>query len=121
MKNQKVKNISYLCKAEFALANTEKKELVVLPSGAEVVSVNLEITKAHAGGAVSIGLDDEANVFLNNSATTKKGFTQSATLLTLKDNGVITAKITGCEGVSEDTKGVLRVLYFLPSEILVEY
>ncbi|WP_258864842.1 hypothetical protein [Helicobacter cinaedi] len=34
--------------------------------------MNLEITKAHAGGAVSIGLDDEVNVFLNNSATTKK-------------------------------------------------
>ncbi|CAM3303991.1 hypothetical protein [Helicobacter labetoulli] len=120
MKNQKVKNISYLCKAEFALANIEKKELVALPSGAEVVSVNLKITKARAGGTVSIGLDDEANVFLNNSATTKS-FAQSATLLTLKDNGVITAKITGCDGVSEDTKGVLRVLYFLPSEILVEY
>lgn len=121
MQNQKVKNISYLCKVEFPLVNTEKRELIALPTGAEVLCVNLEIAKAHAGGSVSIGLDDEANLFLNAVATTKKGFSQSATLHTLKDTGNITAKMSGFDGASEDLRGVLRVLYFLPSEILVEF
>lgn len=120
MKAQKVKNISYLCKCEFALVDDAKKEVVILPQGAEIVSLNLEITKECAGANVSVGLDDEVNYFLNNINAKDKGFTQSSKLATCAKQSVITAKMQGFNNNGQ-SKAILRVMYFLPSEILVEY
>ena len=119
MKNQKVKNISYLCKSEFNLSDSAQKEVVILPQGAEIISVNLELSKAHAGGNVSIGLDEQTNYFLNAINAATAGFSQSSKLATCAKQSAITAKMVGFGDTEE--KGNLRVMYFLPSEILVEY
>lgn len=120
MKSQKVKNVSYFCKSEFELKDG-KKDVVILPQNAEIVSVNLEVTKGVTGGSVSIGVDEEASYFLNNIATTTAGFNQSSKWLTTKKQTQITASITGITSNTNGAKGILRVVYFLPSEILVEY
>lgn len=118
MKSQKVKNISYLCKSEFKLSG-ESKEVVIVPNGAEVVSLNLEIPTAIVGGSVSIGLDDDDSFFLNAISTAKAECHQSAKLTTITKSSAITAKATGI--TADDAKAIIRVMYYLPSEILVEY
>ncbi|MFP6095478.1 hypothetical protein ACLGAV_06925 [Helicobacter pylori] len=120
---QKVHSVSYLAKAEFEFKNGVYN-LVALPTGAEVVKVSLEIVgDPVVGGSVSVGFKDETtkDYFLtvtslqvaNNHATSAKDYTAT-------DDKVVVAEVKNAANES-DTKGVLRVLYFLPSVIEVEY
>ncbi|GHS38727.1 hypothetical protein VN1158_15130 [Helicobacter pylori] len=115
---QKVHSVSYLAKAEFELKNGVY-DLVALPTGAEVVKVSLEVVGKLIAGTVSVGFKDETqkNYFLvldsqNQEATSAKNYTA-------KSNKVVVAEVKNAN--ANDTKGVLRVLYFLPSVIEVEY
>ncbi|GAA9279070.1 hypothetical protein TH0225_06480 [Helicobacter pylori] len=116
---QKVHSVSYLAKAEFEFKNGVY-DLVALPTGAEVVKVSLEVVGNPSAGTVSVGFKDETqkNYFLtldnidNKNATSAKDYTATS-------NKVVVAEVKNANG--EDTKGVLRVLYFLPSVIEVEY
>ncbi|ADU80409.1 hypothetical protein [Helicobacter pylori] len=117
---QKVQSVSYLAKAEFKLKNGVY-DLVALPTGAEVVKVSLEVVGNPNSGTVSVGFKDETqkNYFLtlDNIITTKHA--TSAKDYTATSIKVVVAEIKSANG--EDAKGVLRVLYFLPSVIEVEY
>ncbi len=121
---QKVHSVSYLAKAEFEFKNGVY-DLVALPSGAEVVKVSLEVVGNPTAGSVSVGFKDETtkNYFLTleniaaNNANTKHA--TSAKDYTATSNKVVVAEVKSANG--NDTKGVLRVLYFLPSVIEVEY
>ncbi|GAA9862932.1 hypothetical protein VN0635_13390 [Helicobacter pylori] len=117
---QKVHSVSYLAKAEFEFKNGVY-DLVALPSGAEVVKVSLEIVGNSTVGNISVGFKDETqkNYFLTsvNIATTKVA--TSAKDYTATSNKVVVAEVKNAN--DNDTKGVLRVLYFLPSVIEVEY
>ncbi len=121
---QKVHSVSYLAKAEFEFKNGVY-DLVALPTGAEVVKVSLEVVGNPTAGNVSVGFKDETtkNYFLNlenitaNSADKKHA--TSAKDYTATSNKVVVAEVKTASGT--DTKGVLRVLYFLPSVIEVEY
>ncbi|CCB79048.1 hypothetical protein HBZC1_00620 [Helicobacter bizzozeronii CIII-1] len=115
---QKVKNISYLCKVSFKLDAT-KKELALLPAGSEVLSVNLEIVTPLAGATIDIGLEGKQDYFLDNINATNKGFSQSSILLTSATTQTINATITDPDPKA-DSLAILRVLYFLPSEVLLE-
>ncbi|WRB43034.1 hypothetical protein KVM34_06755 [Helicobacter pylori] len=119
---QKVHSVSYLAKAEFEFKNGVY-DLVAIPSGAEVVKVALEVVGNPTLGNVSVGFKDEnqKNYFLtlaleehNNTkeATSAKDYTATS-------DKVVVAEVKNANG--NDTKGVLRVLYFLPSVIEVEY
>ncbi|WQR90008.1 hypothetical protein FNE55_04555 [Helicobacter pylori] len=121
---QKVHSVSYLAKAEFEFKNGVY-DLVALPSGAEVVKVSLEVVGNPTVGSVSVGFKDEptknyfltldnitANANNNKNATSAKDYTATS-------NKVVVAEVKNTNG--NDTKGVLRVLYFLPSVIEVEY
>ncbi|WP_187933950.1 hypothetical protein [Helicobacter pylori] len=117
---QKVHSVSYLAKAEFEFKNGVY-DLVALPTGAEVVKVSLEVVGSPTVGTVSVGFKDETNknYFLilekypnNKNATSAKDYTATS-------NKVIVAEVKNANG--SDVKGVLRVLYFLPSVIEVEY
>ncbi|GAA8612093.1 hypothetical protein HpDR69_03000 [Helicobacter pylori] len=119
---QKVHSVSYLAKAEFEFKNGVY-DLVALPCGAEVVKVSLEVLGSPTAGTVSVGFKDEANknYFLtlestqannNKNATSAKDYTATS-------NKVVVAEVKNANG--NDVKGVLRVLYFLPSVIEVEY
>ncbi|GAA6869551.1 hypothetical protein VN0555_06270 [Helicobacter pylori] len=121
---QKVHSVSYLAKAEFELKNGVH-DLVALPSGAEVVKVSLEVVGNPTTGNISVGFKDETskNYFLNlenisPQSPQQKVFT-SAKDYTATSNKVVVAEVKNANG--NDTKGVLRVLYFLPSVIEVEY
>ncbi len=121
---QKVHSVSYLAKAEFEFKNGVY-DLVALPAGAEVVKVSLEVVGNPTTGSISVGFKDEntKEYFLKldnitaNSADKK--FATSAKDYTATDNKVVVAEVKNAS--ETDTKGVLRVLYFLPSVIEVEY
>ncbi len=119
---QKVHSVSYLAKAEFEFKNGVY-DLVALPTGAEVVKVSLEVVGNPTAGNISVGFKDETtkNYFLTldiaNPADKKPA--TSAKDYTATDNKVVVAEVKSASG--NDTKGVLRVLYFLPSVIEVEY
>ncbi|MDU9811647.1 hypothetical protein RGC32_07365 [Helicobacter pylori] len=120
---QKVHSVSYLAKAEFEFKNGVY-DLVALPTGAEVVKVSLEMVGNPTAGNISVGFkDDETikNYFLNleNIGTLGNKNTTSAKDYTATSNKVVVAEVKNANGT--DTKGVLRVLYFLPSVIEVEY
>lgn len=119
---QKVHSVSYLAKAEFELKNGVY-DLVALPTGAEVIKVSLEVVGNYTYTAenISVGFKDETtkNYFLvlDNITTTK--IATSAKDYTATSNKVVVAEVKNAS--SNDAKGVLRVLYFLPSMIEVEY
>lgn len=118
---QKVHSVSYLAKAEFEFKNGVY-DLVALPTGAEVVKVSLEVAGSPTAGNISVGFKDETkkNYFLtleNINNNTKNAV--SAIDYTATSNKVIVAEVKNANG--NDTKCVLRVLYFLPSLIEVEY
>ncbi|GAA8798687.1 hypothetical protein DUHN25_09730 [Helicobacter pylori] len=117
---QKVHSVSYLAKAEFELKNGVY-DLVALPSGAEVVKVSLEVVGNPTAGNISVGFKDETqkNYFLDNNAASSSKVATSAKDYTATSNKVIVAEVKNANG--NDIKGVLRVLYFLPSVIEVEY
>ncbi|WQY62085.1 hypothetical protein E5L59_05005 [Helicobacter pylori] len=118
---QKVHSVSYLAKAEFEFKNGVY-DLVALPSGAEVVKLTLEVLGNPTTGTVSVGFKDETtkNYFLtleniisnNTTATSAKDYTATS-------DKVVVAEVKTASG--DNIKGVLRVLYFLPSVIEVEY
>ncbi|MGL2835343.1 hypothetical protein ACQKAK_07315 [Helicobacter pylori] len=117
---QKVHSVSYLAKAEFEFKNGVY-DLVAIPSGAEVVKVSVEVVGNPTVGNISVGFKDETskNYFLtlenfqnNKNATSAKDYTATS-------NKVVVAEVKNANGT--DVKGVLRVLYFLPSVIEVEY
>ncbi|MGL2487888.1 hypothetical protein ACOWNF_05135 [Helicobacter pylori] len=120
---QKVHSVSYLAKAEFEFKNGVY-DLVALPTGAEVVKVSLEVVGNPTIGNISVGFKDEdtKNYFLTlgieNISSNKKECT-SVKDYTATSNKVVVAEVKDAnEG---DARGVLRVLYFLPSVIEVEY
>lgn len=117
---QKVHCVSYLAKAEFEFKNGVY-DLVALPTGAEVVKVSLEVVGSPTAGSISVGFKDETmkTYFLkledaasNKNATSAKDYTATS-------DKVVVAEVKSANG--GDSKGVLRVLYFLPSVIEVEY
>ncbi len=121
---QKVHSVSYLAKAEFKLKNGVY-DLVALPAGAEVVKVSLEVASNARTGNISVGFKDEpiknyfftlylddATMVLNKSHTSTKDYTATS-------NKVVAAEVVDAN--DSDDKCVLRVLYFLPSVIEVEY
>ncbi|GAA7478277.1 hypothetical protein HpBHB16_14920 [Helicobacter pylori] len=116
---QKVHSVSYLAKAEFEFKNGVY-DLVALPTGAEVIKVSLEIVGNPTAGNISVGFKDETtkNYFLTLENISSKLAT-SAKDYTATSNKVVVAEVKNAN--ANDIKGVLRVLYFLPSVIEVEY
>ncbi|WP_104748591.1 hypothetical protein [Helicobacter cetorum] len=117
---QKVKTVSYLAKAEFEIKNGVY-DVVALPIGAEVIQCHLEIIGTPTAGTINVGFKDEShkNYFLAdvNANTTK--YSTSAKCYTSLDTKIVVAEVKSAN--AQDCKGVLRVLYFLPSEMEVEY
>ncbi len=123
---QKVHSVSYLAKAEFAFKNGVY-DLVALPAGAEVLKVSLEMKDDafRLGAIIKVGFKDTSrtNYFLDLSHTsvnTSLTF-KSDKDYTVTSNEVVAAEVSGINDSSYASKGVLRVLYFLPSVIEVEY
>ncbi|WRD35183.1 hypothetical protein E5K51_03390 [Helicobacter pylori] len=116
---QRVKTVSYLARAEFNIKDGIY-DLVALPSGAEVVKCDLEVVGEVTTANAFVGFKDEkeVNFFLNDIKLETNKYNTSAKCCTVLDTKVINAKIVNA---AANAKGVLRVLYFLPSETEVEY
>ncbi len=119
---QKVHSVSYLAKAEFEFKNGVY-DLVAIPSGAEVVKVALEVVGNPTSGNVSVGFKDETqkNYFLTLERAHAAKNATSAKDYTATSDKAIVAEVKNANASGNDTKGVLRVVYFLPSVIEVEY
>ncbi|GAA7168031.1 hypothetical protein HpCK100_14990 [Helicobacter pylori] len=117
---QKVHSVSYLVKAEFEFKNGVY-DLAALPTGAEVVRVSLEVVGNPTAGSISVGFKDETtkNYFFDLNVSDNKNLAISAKDYTATSNKVVVAEVKNADG--NDIKGVLRVVYFLPSVIEVEY
>ncbi|MFT2606374.1 hypothetical protein [Helicobacter pylori] len=123
---QKVHSVSYLAKAGFEYKNGVY-DLVALPIGAEVVKISLEVVGTPTTGSVSVGFKDESkknySSFLILQANQKSGMASQD--YTVESDKIVAAEVEGVpEAVGADggiVKCVLRVLYFLPSVIEVEY
>ncbi|KNE09783.1 hypothetical protein [Helicobacter pylori] len=121
---QKVHSVSYLAKAEFELKNGVY-DLVALPSGAEVVRVSLEVAGNLVDEYIHVGFKDEPtkNYFLTLERTVSSESGMAATSdkdYTATSNKVVVAEVGGVNKMN-GVKCVLRVVYFLPSVIEVEY
>ncbi|WRA12337.1 hypothetical protein KVK46_03375 [Helicobacter pylori] len=116
---QRVRAVSYLAKAEFAIKNGSY-DLAALPSGAEVVKCALEVVGEVTTAKAFVGFKDEkdTNFFLNDIDLKNNKYSTSAKCCTVSDTKIISAKIADALA---NAKGVLRVIYFLPSETEVEY
>ncbi|WQY47314.1 hypothetical protein KVK58_03390 [Helicobacter pylori] len=116
---QRVKTVSYLAKAEFSIKDGTY-DLVALPSGAEVVKCDLEVVGEVTAAKAFVGFKDEkeVNFFLKEIDLNVNKYNTSAKCYTVLDTKVISAKIVKA---SANARGILRVLYFLPSETEVEY
>ncbi len=123
---QKVHSVSYLARAEFEFKNGVH-DLVALPTGAEVVKVSLELTGDLVSGDIYLGFKDESTkgYFLDlHSISPGEGKIASFTSTkdyTATSNKALVAEVKGVADNSLHAKCVLRVLYFLPSVIEVEY
>ncbi|WP_459087620.1 hypothetical protein [Helicobacter pylori] len=120
---QKVYSVSYLAKAEFEFKNGVY-DLVALPTGAEVVKVALEVVgSSYMTGDVSVGFKDETtkSYFFASTVAAIESYFTSIKDYTATDNKVVVAKVENADASKTGTKGVLRILYFLPSVIEVEY
>lgn len=120
MATQKVKNIVYLCVACFKL-DKAKQEVILVPKGAEVVSVNLEIIEplTNPGAQISIGLESDHDYFISRASAHDKGFHQSDVYWSVQSAQKIQASVNGPEAKA-NALAKLRVQYFLPSEISIE-
>ncbi|WQZ52186.1 hypothetical protein E5P85_03170 [Helicobacter pylori] len=122
---QKVHSVSYLARAEFEIKDGVY-DLVALPSGAEVVKVSVEVLGSLiVDGHIHVGFKDEPtkNYFLTLEKTVadRAGmFATSERDYTATSNKVVVAEVGGVSKM-DGVKCVLRVLYFLPSVIEVEY
>lgn len=116
---QRVKQVSYLAKVVLDLKDlgTNTKEVVALPAGAEITHISVETLEAGAG-ALSLGLGAEKEAIATNVDVTKVGSQSVAFVGMTKDitKLTLTPTIAGNAG-----RVVIRVVYFLPSELVVEY
>ena len=119
---QRVKNVSYLCVVALNASDLslEAKDIVALPKGAEVLSVDVQVLEKFSDTAkLDIGLNENANFFANDIALSLAGSSARCNpCASLKEQGTITALLN--EKVATG-KVIIRVHYFLPSEIMVEY
>ncbi|GHR21336.1 hypothetical protein VN1249_09550 [Helicobacter pylori] len=122
---QKVHSVSYLAKAEFEFKDGFY-QLVALPAGAEVVKVSLEIVgDTNKNSLIRVLFEDEntkSSFPVLRVVTSDGQAVQTATSTkdyTVTSNRVVVAEVGDAN--NGDTKCVLRVLYFLPSMIEVEY
>lgn len=118
MYRQRVKNVSYLSKIVVDLDSVGTEyEALVLPRGAEVLQVSLEVLE-EVSGTLDVGLNETQDFFINDLSLDQKKVSVSAKVCEIKEVSFVKLKLTN-EVASG--KVALRVLYFLPSEVMTEY
>lgn len=120
MAQQRVKFETHLAKVEVQVKtlSTSPYEAVILPKGAEIVDVNVEITQAAtAGTTLNVGLGTENSFFADILDISQVGNERSNKVTSTKKNETLTLTLNQ---TSDSGEVVIRVLYFLPSEKVFE-
>ena len=119
MAQQKVNHISYLSvnPLDLSLIDTpDDVDVCILPEGAEIIDVTLEVsTPAAMGSTATLNIDGKD--FITSADITSATCHRSATFTTLKKASIL----KGNFGSANSGEVVVRVHYFLPSQILAEY
>lgn len=120
MYQQRVKHVAYLAKAVIKLDEVEQNhQALVLPNGAEVIQVSLEVTQPNTGGGtLDVGLNEVNDFFMNDIDATKIDSSTSGKITALKELSFITLN---ANAKLNDGEVVLRAQYYLPSEVMTEY
>lgn len=122
---QRVNNISYLAvsKTNLNSLSTIYKDTVAIPKGAHIISVMLELKDSEGTGEVTVTLCKAKlnffeNVTLDGAAANSK-FLTSSIHAQASDNDTVAVQLN----TGSFTKGelVVKVLYFLPSQVLTEF
>ncbi|TQR31797.1 hypothetical protein DMB92_05260 [Campylobacter sp. MIT 99-7217] len=122
MYQQQVKHVPYLAKAVINLDETIKGyKAIVLPAGAEILQVSVEIkTPNTAGGKkatpLNIGLNEVEDFFIKDIDLSAEGTHTSAKITSMNEKSFVSVNTE-----NSNAKIILRVLYFLKSEIMTEY
>ena len=121
MFQQNVKNVSYMAKAVLKFDELEQEyKAIVLPRGAEISQVSLEVTSANNDGAtLNVGLNDEKDFFMQNLDLSKVDNFASSKITATKEASFVSVNFSVAD--LKDGEAVLRVVYFLPSEIMTEF
>ncbi|AFI05216.1 hypothetical protein [Helicobacter cetorum] len=123
---QLVRNVSYMVESRFFL-NKPTIELAAIPQGAVIVKCNVEIITPLESGTttLSVGIKGSDALFLNGIKVLKTDpkysqFNESNVLYEMPTTQTINANITNPDATNK-AEAILRVCYFLPSKIQVEY
>lgn len=114
---QRVKNISYLAKSVVDLTTlkpNEAKDIIILPKGAEVIQVDVEVIEATQGATIDLGLNDNTSFFTNDIDTSGGSFYKVAKGASINANSKL--NITINQDPNGSGKVSVRVVYFLPTE-----
>ena len=119
---QRVNFESYLAKAVLKLADLrdESYEAIVLPAGAEVLSVNVEVLEAAtANTTLNVGLDADERFFASDLDLGTRSVNHNST----KQTRIHLVSKVSVKASKVSTKGeiALRVFYFCPSQIMTEF
>lgn len=120
MAQQRVKFESYLTKIQVSVNSLglESFEAVLLPKGAEVLKVDVEVLEtASAGTTLNVGLTDNDSFFIDIADIATATNHSSSKVTSTNKNETITLKLNQA---SDKGEIALRVFYFLPSEIVAE-
>lgn len=118
MSLQKVNHISYLSVVPIDLSQVVKPadvDICILPEGAQIMEVSIEVVIPGLGGSKGT-LTIDSKEFIKDADLSQTKSYKSSVITGLNKAGVL-------KGNFSQNKGelVVRVHYFLPSQILAEY
>lgn len=112
MATQQVHFVSHLAVSRLDLATHKgKQEVTLLPKGAELVSLSVEVVSAADSGTLDIGYGGEESNLANDIDLTQKGAHIANVSTTAQKLTPITATPTG----ANSGEVAIRVIYYLPS------
>lgn len=122
---QRVHHISYLAvsSVELNALSQTAKDYILIPKGANIIDVKLEVEDSEGKGEVEVALSGAGVKFFENTALdsseTQKRFLSSSIHTSTKENDTLSIKLTS--GSFSSGKVIIKALYFLPSQIMTEF
>lgn len=115
---QKVNHTSYLCVVPIDLstqADPKDVNVCILPEGAEILDVSLEVvTPAPATSVATLSVDGKE--FISSADITTQGSHRSGVITRTNATRILKGNFSANSG-----EVIVRVHYFLPSQIVAEY
>lgn len=121
---QKVNHMSYLAQVAVDLAELEngEKKGVMLPKGSSVIGVFLEVEESRGSGNVDVYLEKSGVEFFKDVElrhdNLRQKYYSSSVHTTAKQDDIVSLRLVS--GSFESGSALLKVHYFLPSQIMTE-